>query len=102
MELVKGTTPTITITCPTIDVSLIDVAYLIIKDGENVIVEKPISDATIDDNSLLWKMTQREALKLNVGRTVRIFCDWRLVDGTRGRSNISEYTVTETGKNEVI
>lgn len=102
MELVKGTTPTVTITFPTIDVSLIEVAFLIVKDGENVIIEKPLADATVGEHALLWKLSQRESLKLNVGREVRMFCDWRLVDGTRGRSNVSEFTITETGKNEVI
>ena len=101
-EIVKGTTPTVTIRFPTVDVNLIEAAYLVFRDNNNTIIEKPIADAEKADASLMWRLQQRETLRLNVGRTVTVYCDWRLQDGTRGRSKKAEFLVVETGKNEVI
>ena len=102
MEIVKGTTPTITVRFPTVDVGMIEVAYLVVKDNNNAIIEKGIGEADVGEQSIMWKLSQNETLKLNVGRKVTIYFDWRLQDGTRGRSKQAEALVVETGKNEVI
>lgn len=101
-DIIRGTTPTISITFNTVATESIAVAYLTIKDAKNTLIEKNLASATVDEHSLNWTLTQEETLSLTVGMKLRIFCDWRLADGTRGRSNIATYNVSDSGKNEVI
>ena len=101
-ELIRGTTPTIKVTFSTVDVANITVAYLIIKQSAVDRVVKELSLATVDENSLSWLLTQTDTLGLTYGVNCEIYCDWKLTDGTRGRSKIPVLAVTNSGKNEVI
>ena len=102
MTIINGTTPTITFTFSDVAVDSIAVAYLVIKMGRDVLLERDISTATVTEATLSWVLTQEETLALPAGAQISICCDWRLADGTRGRSNIATYGVERTGKNEVI
>lgn len=101
MELIRLTTPTIQFTFKDIDTAQIEKAYLVIKNRQ-VIIEKAMDEATVTTGMIEWKLTQQESQRLKVGEKVTIYCDWLLKDGTRGRSKTAEYTVADTGKNEVI
>lgn len=106
-EIVRWTTPTITIRFPSLDPEDITSAYLTIKQGGGEILRKGIEDAVIiprdtEDGSISWTLSQTECGKLNVNTEVRVYCDWVLNDGTRGRSRMAIYKVVEAGVNEVI
>lgn len=79
----------------------INVAYLVIKQLNKVVIERDISTAVIGESSISWKLTQSETFLLKKSNA-DIFCDWKLNDGTRGRSVAKTESVEDTGKNEVI
>ncbi len=101
--IIRGTTPTITFTFNDVPTSSIAVAYFIVKQRGNIVIEKTmnaISDIT--ENSISWTFTQSESLALKMGYEAKIYCDWKLQNGTRGRSKEGVYFVEEAGKPEVI
>lgn len=102
MALIRGTTPTITFTFAKIDISEIEVAYLFIKQNDKDVIYRTIQDASVDESSISWTLTQRETLNLKEGITASIICDWRTNQGLRGRSNVFTTTVESSGKNGVI
>ena len=101
-DIIRGTTPTIKFIFDTISIQSITTAYFLIKSGSKIIIEKDLSEATTGSNSLSWKLTQEESLLLSAGNTVTVMCDWKLADGTRGRSKIESCKVAPAGKGEVI
>lgn len=107
-EIIRGTTPTITVTFPTVDVSTITAAFLTIKSGrpphidKEAVVTKPLADATVGDNTISWTLTQTDTLALTAEEYVTVLCDWKVTDGTRGRSQAAVFSVSEAGVNEVI
>lgn len=102
MELIRGTTPTIKITFSTVSVESIAVAYLTIKQNDRTMIEKTLEDATTEEHAISWRLTQTETLGLLENVRAVICCDWRLADGTRGRSRIESSQIGEPGKDEVI
>ena len=55
-EIIRGTTPTIKITFQTIDTSTIIAAYLCIKRGNAMILEKTLSEASVQQGYLNCKI----------------------------------------------
>lgn len=102
MAIIRGTTPTVTFTFSDVDITDIAVAFLVIKQNDRKMIEKDISTATAGQHSLAWTLSQTETLMLSRGTDAKIFCDWRTVNGTRGRSVLKVEKVEDTGKNEVI
>lgn len=101
--IIRGTTPTIEFTFSTVKPADISVAYMIIKCDGRTILEKDKSEVSgTTSRTLQWKLTQEESLKLRVGSTVSIYCDWKTADGTRGRSKVGTYLIEESGKCGVI
>ena len=100
--IVKYTTPTITITFPTVDTSTITEAYLVFKYGGTAILAKSLSAADVDTHVVSWTLAQTDTGALPLDKTVRVYCDWKLTSGTRGRSKFAEYHIVEPGKEEVI
>lgn len=100
--LIRGTTPTVEFTYSDITVSDITVALLAIKQDKRTIIEKVLSDATVSENSISWTLTQEDTLLLREQRDAYIMCDWKLANGTRGRSKIIVVDVEDPGKSEVI
>lgn len=103
-DIIRGTTPTIKFTFSSVSVADIEVAYLTIRQSGSVVIEHSIEDATVDgeEGTLTWTLSQEDTLKLAAGEKASAVCDWRLQSGTRGRSKIALYTVSDTGKDEVI
>lgn len=100
--LISGTTPTITIAFDTIDTDDIVESILCVKHNGTNLIEKDIDDATVASGSVSYKLTQAETFILPVGSSVLVMCDWKLDDGTRGRSKIVRCIVEQSGKEEVI
>lgn len=101
-EIIRGTTPTIIFKFQNVVVENITVAYLIVKQPFQAVIEKPLEDAVVEENTLSWTLSQEETLKLMAGRDCLILCDWKLADGTRGNSKTAVYSVVNGGKKEVI
>lgn len=102
MAIIRGTTPTIIFTFSEINISDIVKAYIIIKQMGQIVIERDISTADQNADSLSWKLTQAETLSLAPMRQSEIYCDWVLNSGTRGRSKLHLENTENSGKNEVI
>lgn len=102
MAIIRGTTPTIKFTFSQVQATNITVAYLVIKQVGRPIIERDISTATRESDKLSWTLEQAETLKLSKGTKADVYCDWKLQDGTRGRSNVVSEAVEDSGKVEVI
>lgn len=101
MAIIRGTTPTIIFTFNEVSVSDITKAYLVIKQGDVSVIQKDISSATVGTD-IRWTLTQEETLSLKRKPNAVIYCDWKLRDGTRGRSKTQTESVTDSGVDEVI
>lgn len=103
-SIVKGTTPTIKWAFSTVDVSTIISAYLIVRNKKTVVMEKSLTDATVDTTakSISWTLTQAETLSLKEFQEYGLFCSWLLADGTRGEGKSKTVMICPTGKDEVI
>ena len=102
MALIRGTTPTIVFTFKEVSISDIEYAYLRIKQRDTDIIERDITTATTGNDFISWKLTQAETLGLSTYTPAKIYCDWLLDDGTRGRSNVLSETVENSGIDEVL
>lgn len=102
-SIVRGTTPVIMFTFSTIQTSSLSSAYLVIKSNGRTVIEKDIDEVEeITDDTISWKLTQQESLRLRVSEKIVVYCDWLLLDGTRGRSAKGIFIVEESGKSTVI
>lgn len=102
MEIIEGTTPTLIFTFDTVSAEDISVAYLLIKQRGNVVVQKTIEDALVSDGKLMFTLTQADTLALTVVFPATVVLDWKTASGVRGRSNVYECKVLPAGVNEVI
>ena len=101
MEIIRGTTPTIQFSFETIEPSNIVTAYLIIKQDSSVIIEKSISDSSVVEDKLSFTLTQEETLSLGKSKAY-VSLDWVTNGGVRGRSKVVPFTVSDSGKDEVL
>ena len=99
-KIIRGTTPTISYTFKTVDVSKITDAFMTIKRNGIVAVEKALDDATVGEKSLSWTLTQAETL--SVSGDAYMMLNWKTNDGTRGASAETSVKFTPNHKEEVI
>lgn len=64
--MIRGTTPTLEFVLP-FDTSLLAEAYVTLAQGDEVVLDKPLSECTRDGNKLTVKLTQEDTLKLKTG-----------------------------------
>ena len=110
MAIIRYTTPTLKFEYSDIDVTDITDAFLCLKQLNKTIIERDLTTATVvhetvgqtTANYISWTLTQTETAKLPRGTAVQIYCDWKLDDGTRGRSHLLTMPVEDSGKQEVI
>ena len=100
--VVRGTTPTITMTFKTVNVANITEAWLTLTQEApaTLSIQKDLSDATVGTKSLAWTLTQQETLDVNTKYNVKIQCRYLMTDGTAGASpiyDVSPYDVLKTG-----
>lgn len=101
-EIVRYTTPTIQITFKTIDPAMISEAFLVFKRAGTAVLTKDFTSATVEEHSISFTLSQADTGGFMVGSRVTVYCDWKLSDGTRGRSRAKEFSIADTGKDEVI
>lgn len=102
MEIIRGTTPTLIFTFDTIDVEDISVAYLLIRQNGNTVIEKTLTDSSIVDGKLSFSLSQTETLSLSTSAPASVVLDWKTNAEARGRSNIYRFDVKQAGVDEVI
>ena len=100
-SIIRGTTPTIKYTFETVNTSDIAVAYLTVKQGNAIKIEKDLSAGTVGTKYIAWTLTQAETLALACNM-VYMMCNWRKNDGTRGASKVLGVMITDNQKDEVI
>lgn len=100
--IIRATTPAIKIVFKTVNVSDITTAILTLKQKKTTVIEKDLSSATVGEEDITWVLTQADTLEMVSGVDVTIVCDWKLLDGTRGRSASVTTAVGNPGKDEVI
>lgn len=100
-QIVRGTTPTIIYRFGKVDVANIVVAYLTIKQGGTLLIEKTLSDALVGEATLSWVLTQAETLSPELGDAT-CMVNWKLADGTRGVSPRTAISIVENDKEVVI
>lgn len=99
--IIVGTTPTIKYTFSSIDPENIVAAYLTIKKGSGIVLEKNLSDAVLDETGIMWALTQSDTLAVGTG-DAKVMLNWLLTDGTRGASAEKEIRFAGNHKPEVI
>ena len=85
INIISGTTPTITYTFKLVSPSDFTAVYLTIKRGGNIIITKQLEDAVIGESTVSWTLTQEETLLLGAS-TCKMMCNWLTQNGVRGAS----------------
>lgn len=84
ITIALGTTPTILVKLNEVSPKSFVIADLTIKKGGTIILTRHIDTATIADNEISWKLTQKETLSFSVSTAYKVMCNWVTSDGTRG------------------
>lgn len=101
-QIIKGTTPTLKFTFDNIMTESICLAYLTIVQDKKLIIEKDITEATMDDGYIEWTLSQEETLMFNHISSLRIQMRYKLSDGFVGASDIKEVDVEKILKDGEI
>lgn len=99
--IVIGTTPTIIYSFSTVAPSDFVKAEFTIMGHNTVLLTKQMSDATIKENQIMWKLTQKDTLSLGTGSRT-MMCNWLTADGTRGASKEESVNVVPNHIKEVM
>lgn len=101
LNIIIGTTPTITYTFKTVSPPDLTKAILTIKCNGQIILEKTLADAVVGENSLSWTLTQQETLNIGT-RSGKMMLNWLTNSGTRGASKETPIMGVTNHKREVI
>ncbi len=99
--MIRGTTTKITFNVP-IETSQIAVAYVTFTSDDVVVVEKKLSDLTLETKKVICKLTQAESLSFIPNTRVRVQLRARLKDGTAFASKIRDLSVGNILKEGII
>ena len=99
--IIRGTTPTIKYTFKTVDIETITRAILTIKKNGSIIVRKELSEATIGEDTLSWKLSQADTLA-GSREGAKVMLNWLTTDGTRGASSEVDVSFRDNHIPEVI
>ena len=95
--IVIGTTPTIIYKFGIISPDDLIQAKMTIKGKNKILLSKFLSEATIGEDNISWKLSQAETLALGVG-TRTMMLNWLTADGTRG---VSKETIVNATNNHI-
>lgn len=85
IEIAIGTTPTITYSFNIVNPSDIVVAYMTIKVAGEIIIQKDLNEAIVEETTISWTLSQDDTLEIGK-RHAKIMLNWVTSDGTRGVS----------------
>ena len=100
-NIIIGTTPTITYKFKIVSPSDFRDCILTIKSEGQIILEKFLTDAVIDEDSVSWTLTQEETLSLNT-KPAKMMINWITFSGKRGASEETVIQGVTNHKREVI
>lgn len=88
MIITRGTTPTITYHFRVVDPADFAAAQFIVKQGDDVLIEKTLEDAILDteQHTLSFTLTQAETLRLLPQLEILLKLRYRMNDGKVGAS----------------
>lgn len=101
VQIIIGTTPTITYKFKIVSPTELEKAILTIKIAGQVILEKTLADAVVGEDSLSWTLTQQETLDIGT-RSGKMMLNWLTNSGTRGASAETTIMGVTNHKREVI
>ena len=102
-EIINCTTPTIKFTFSAVNPASLVAANLYVKGFNGTdLITKTLESAATEQKAISWTLTQAESKLLPIGKEVTIVMDWKIADGTRGRSKIGHYLVSAPGKDVII
>lgn len=105
--MIRGTTPTHKFELP-FEVSILKdlrISYMQNTYGQNdnrLLIDKKMTDCTLDGNTVLVKLTQEETLKLKHGMEVKIQIKVLTTEGDVLASTVYKKTVKEVLNEEVL
>lgn len=88
VQIIIGTTPTITYKFKIVSPTELEKAILTIKIAGQVILEKTLADASVGEDTLSWTLTQEETLSIGT-RSGKMMLNWLTHSGKRGASEIT-------------
>ena len=101
----RGTTPTILYKFRKVDPNRIVEGFLTIRQGpdfKRLVLEKPLSEATLGEMTLSWDLTQEETLKLREKEKGKVYFNYLLDNQKRGVGKELAFDAVTSGKDEVI
>lgn len=100
-NIIQGSTPTHTFNTP-YPKSLIEKAIITYKQGDQTVLEKKDDDVTINDYSIVTKLSQKETLSFDPSKMVCIQIKVKTIDGDVVPSNKLYKSVDEVlNKDEI-
>ena len=90
--MIRGTTPTLTFTLP-FDCSTLTKANIAFAQNGHVVLEKDLTECTVDGNTLTLTLSENDTLQLNSNHKVVEIQIRAAVGETRLASNIVQTTV---------
>lgn len=100
--IMRGTTPTVIFTFRVVDPTTLKEAFLTIRQGKNLIVERDISSASIKFSEITWRLTQEETLRIPPYSELGIHLRWKTVNGVAGGSAVYRALGTDILQDGVI
>lgn len=100
--LIRGTTPRMSFGLP-FECDQIDTGYVIVKQNDIAVIEKPVEDCDRDEKTLWAKFSQEETLSLVAGTEAKISIVIKTAGGDRFENRYPfVVSVQDTAKDGVI
>lgn len=101
-SIIRGTTPLVKFTFSKVLPSEIAAAFLVVKQDDRIVFEKPLADATVGTSTISWRLQQEDTFMLAPKKNALLTCDWRTAAGVRSKSHTLAAFVENGGKDEII
>ena len=99
--MIRGTTPILEFDIP-FETNLLEEAFITFSQDDNIIIDKKLSDCTLEERKIILKLSQEETLKLSCDSACQIQIRTRTLDGTSSASDIIKDRVYPILKDGVI
>ena len=100
-KIIIGTTPTFKFVFNSVDPQDIVIAYMTIMKNGQIIIEKTLQEAVVEENSVSWSLSQEETLRIGACNA-SVMLNYVLNNGIRGASGVSKIVGVTNHINEVI
>lgn len=101
-NIARLTTPAFTYKPSAVTVSAIAKIYLVLKQDGEAKVTKTLAEATVNEDSFTWLLTQEETQSFTPKKALTAQIDYIASGGTRYTTATKTYSITDSAINEVI